>query len=280
MRQRGLDCLGPSGFHRISYIEWPGPETRRVTICLHGLTRNGRDFDFLAARLSQSAPVLAPDMAGRGASDWLTARQDYGYRLYVQDVATLFARSGAEQFDIVGTSMGGIVGMILAAQSGTRVRRLVLNDVGGYIPAEALQWIASYVGADKRFSDLDELEAYQREIYAGFGPLTDAQRRHLAQHGHRTLPEGGYALAYDPAIFDALAGPIEPVDLWGFYDRMRCPTLLIRGAQSELLPDEVAQEMTRRGPCARLYVVPDAGHAPGLMDDAQIETIRAFLDEA
>jgi pimeloyl-ACP methyl ester carboxylesterase len=278
VRIQSLKTLGPKGFRRLAYAEWDGPAEGRVTVCVHGLTRNGRDFDWLAPRLARRGLVVAPDMPGRGESEWLADPADYAYPGYFADVAALIARTGADEVDYVGTSMGGIIGMYLASQAGTPIRRLVLNDIGAVVPAAALDRIAHYVGLTPDFADLDEVEAYLRQVQVGFGSLTDAQWRHMARFGHRRLENGRLALGYDPAIAAAFrGGTSSDVVLWPYYDLIACPTLVIHGAKSDvLLPDTVA-EMTRRGPRAAVFTVAEAGHAPALMDEAQIDAIDNFL---
>jgi len=278
MIARSLECLGPHGFHRLAYREWPGPKGARTVLCAHGLTRNGRDFDALAEVLSAECRVVCPDVAGRGKSEWLSDPADYGYPVYLADMAALIARLDVEEVDWVGTSMGGLIGMMLAARPGAPIRRLVINDIGPLIAKEGLARIASYVGRDPSFRDLAELEAALRVVAATFGPLSDAQWRHLATHGARTKPDGSLGLAYDPHIGDAFrAEPAADVDLWPTYDAVRCPTLVIRGADSDLLRRADAEAMTRRGPRARLVEFSGIGHAPALMAPDQIAAIGEFL---
>jgi pimeloyl-ACP methyl ester carboxylesterase len=277
MTARTLSCLGPHGFHRVAYAEWAGPPDARTVLCVHGLTRNGRDFDDLARALSCSYRVVCPDIAGRGRSEWLAHAGDYGYPLYLADMAALIARLDVAEIDLVGTSMGGLVGMMLAAQPGSPIRRLVVNDIGPLIAKEGLLRIASYVGADPAFADLAALEAYLRTVSASFGALSDAQWRHLAEHGARRRPDGTLGRAYDPAIAEAFEGVAGDIDLWPVWDAIRCPTLVLRGAQSDLLRADGAAAMTRRGPRARLVEFPGVGHAPALMDRAQIAVIEDFL---
>ncbi len=274
---RELPCLGPKGFHRLAYAEFPGPVEGQLTICVHGLSRNGRDFDVLAERLSSRGTVLAPDMPGRGRSEWLSDPADYAYPLYIADVAALIARSGASSIDYVGTSMGGIIGMYLAAQKNTPIRRLVLNDIGPLVPKAALERIGAYVGQVPEFDDLESREAYLRVVQAGIGPLSDAEWRHLAAHSNRRLDNGKLALAYDPAIAQPFIAAQADVVMWPLYDLIAVPTLVIRGAHSDTLLAETAEEMTRRGPKAALHVVPETAHAPALMDAASIGRIEAFL---
>jgi pimeloyl-ACP methyl ester carboxylesterase len=277
MRPRHLHCLGPHGFHRVAYTEWGDPGESRVVICVHGLTRNGRDFDFLAQALAAHRRVLCPDVAGRGHSDWLTHKDDYSYPLYLSDMAALIARSGAEQVDWVGTSMGGLIGMMLAAQAHTPIRRLVVNDVGPFVPRASLERIAQYVGKAPPFADLDALERYLRQVSAPFGPLTDDQWRHLALHSSRRYDDGTITMGYDPGIANAFSGELKDVVLWPLWDAISCPTLLLRGAQSDLLLAPTAQEMTQRGPRARMVEFEGIGHAPMLMADDQIAVVREFL---
>ncbi len=280
MRRKSYKALWLHGFHRVDYSEWGDPDNPRVLFCVHGLTRNSRDFDALADALCKEYRVICPDVVGRGTSEWLTHKTDYGYPLYLADMAALIARSGAEQVDWVGTSMGGIIGMMLAAQSGTPVRKLVLNDVGSVISAAALQRLASYVGKPMVFGTLEEAEAYFRRTHASFGPLTDAQWRHIALHGVRKWPDGKYRLMYDPAIAAVFVGPpMADVDMSLVWNGVRCPTLVIRGQESDLLLPHTLALMRFGHPGLRVLEVPGCGHAPALMDPAQIEAVRGFLDE-
>jgi pimeloyl-ACP methyl ester carboxylesterase len=278
MRTHALRCLGPHGFHRVTYYEWGDVANPRVVLCAHGLTRNGRDFDILARALAPRFRVVCPDMPGRGMSQWLNQKQDYGYPVYLADMVALIARTGADEVDCVGTSMGGLIGMMLAAQSQTPIRRLLLNDVGPFIPRAALERLAMYVGKAPRFATLDELERYLRVVMVPYGTLTDQQWRHLAQHSSRQSDDGGLVMSYDPAIANAFAGPLQDVSLWPVWDAIRCPTLVVRGKESDLLLRKTADEMTRRGPKAQLVEFAGIGHAPALMADDQIAVVREFLD--
>ena len=297
-RLNKFPSLGPHGFHRLSYVEWGEADNPHIVVCVHGLTRNARDFDELARALASKARVVCLDVAGRGGSDWLEHKEDYGFSLYVADAAALLARISpgstsvkARRFfsaptprprpaiDWVGTSMGGVIGMLLAAQAGSPVRKLLLNDVGPVVTGVSLQRIGQYVGKSPPFSSMDAAEKYIREVSATFGPLTDAQWRHLTVHSVNRQPDGQYTMAYDPE----LAAPFRKIthyvdtDMWAFYDLIRCPTFLIRGAQSDLLTRETAQQMTARGPHANMAEIPGVGHAPMLMDAAQIALVKDFL---
>lgn len=278
MIERSFRGLSPAGFHRVAYADWGAQPSAGTVVCVHGLTRNGRDFDALAEALSPDRRVVCPDVVGRGRSDWLPSPSLYGYPQYCADMAALIARLDVDSVDWVGTSMGGLIGMMLAAQPNTPIRRLVVNDVGPFIPKAALQRIAGYVGGDPVFPDLGALEAYLRRVMAPFGALTDAQWAHLARHGARRRDDGTLGLAYDPGIAADFRGDLADVDLWPVWDRIGCPVLVLRGVDSDLLLPGTAQEMTRRGPRARLVEFSGCGHAPALMDAGQIAMVREFLD--
>lgn len=277
MKTESYMGLGPSGFHRLVYAEWGAATAPRTLICVHGLTRNGRDFDRLAAALSERYRVICPDVAGRGRSDWLPAAE-YTYPQYLADMTVLIARLGAGDVDWLGTSMGGLIGMQLAAAAQSPVRRLILNDIGPFIPKAALARIGDYVGKDPHFASLDELEAYLRKIHAPFGPMTDQDWRHLALQGYRRRENGGFALAYDPGVAAGfLAGVKQDIDLWALWDKIACPVLVLRGANSDVLTAATAKEMQKRGPKAKVIDCAGAGHAPGLVTEDQIAAIRDWL---
>lgn len=279
MTQKFLSCLGPQGFHRVAYTEW-GPASGQPTlVCVHGMTRNSRDFDCLAGAMEDRYRVVAMDVVGRGMSDWLGDHTGYGYVQYMADAAALLARLEVEQVDWVGTSMGGLIGMMLAARPGSPIRRLVLNDIGPFIPKEFLERIRRYVGTDPRFADLDGLEAHIRNIHASFGPLSDQEWRHLATHSERLLAGGGVGLAYDPAIAKAafgLDGP-EDVEMWDIWAQVKCPVLVLRGAESDLLLPETVARMKASGPNCDAVDVTGCGHAPSLMPADQIAIVRDWL---
>jgi pimeloyl-ACP methyl ester carboxylesterase len=267
--------LSPGGFHRIAYVIWGEPGTRPPVVCVHGLTRNGRDFDRLAAALANERLVIAPDIVGRGSSSWLSDAGGYAYPQYCADMAALIARLGVEEVDWVGTSMGGLIGMMLAAEPDSPIRRLVINDVGYRVPRQAIRRLAGYIGMDPEFADLAGVEAYLRQVHAPFGELDDEAWRQLALHGHRRLANGRYGLAYDPKIGEAFAGPIAAdIDLTSVWQRVRCPVLLLRGVESDLLLPETAGAMAMK---AELVEFSAVGHAPSLMVPDQIEVVRSWL---
>ena len=259
----------------LRWTEW-GPPDGDPVVCVHGLTRTGRDFDALARRLAASGRrVICPDVFGRGESQWLPGKL-YTVPAYVAGMAPMLSAIG-RPYDWVGTSMGGIIGMSVAALPGDHMRRLVINDVGPFIPAAALNYIASYLSIEVSFASLGELEAHLRRIHAPFGPLTDAQWRHLAETSARSTATGRLVLHYDPAIAEPGRGaPAADVDMWALWELVDKPTLVLRGEHSTLLLPETAARMARK-PGVRLEVIPGCGHAPALMDHAQIAMIENFL---
>jgi pimeloyl-ACP methyl ester carboxylesterase len=274
--------LSENGFHRVSYTEWGDPLAAHVVVCVHGLTRNARDFDVLAQVLAPRCRVLCPDVVGRGHSDWLARKENYAYPQYLADMTVLLGRATEHlppggQVDWVGTSMGGLIGILAAAQAKHPIRRLVVNDIGPFVPKAALERIAQYVGKPVRFASLAEAVQYVRTISAPFGPLTDAQWRHLTLHSVRQAAGGNWIMRYDPAIAHAFAGQLEDVMLWTHWDRIDCPVLVLRGSLSDVLLPATAEEMTRRGPRAQVIEFPGVGHAPALMSLDQVEPVCAFL---
>lgn len=279
MTEKSLLSLGPHGFHRLAYFEWGDPANSNVLVCVHGLTRRGRDFDTFAAAMEDRYRVICVDLPGRGASHWLPVPDDYQPTTYLQDLASLLARLDVETVDWLGVSLGGLLGMMLAAQPNTPIRKLVLDDIGGFIDLPALERIASWVGNDPTFRDLTTLEAYLREVAAPYGPLTDEQWASLAKNGSRfDQATGTWKLHYDPNIAAAFKdGFSEPVVLWPVWDMIKTPVMLLRGADSDILDKETAQEMLTRGPQTQLVEFEGVGHAPMLMSDDQIRPVRDWL---
>jgi pimeloyl-ACP methyl ester carboxylesterase len=276
MRQGALRWLSPAGFSTLRWTEW-GPEDGAPVVCVHGLTRTGRDFDVVARALAgQGHRVLCPDLPGRGASDWLPDPMLYVPPTYVVALGHLLARLD-RPVDWVGTSLGGICGMLVAATPGHPIRRLVLNDMGSVVSKASLERIRDYLGNDPAFPDIAALEAELRRVHAPFGPLTDAEWRHLAETSWRRLPDGRVGLHYDPAMaVPWRATEIAEIDLRPVWARVTVPTLVIRGAESDLLPREVAQEMAS-AKHVRLAEIQGVGHAPALMATDQVKLVTDFL---
>ncbi len=278
--QRSVQCLAPSGLHKIAYVEWGRPENSRVLVCVHGLTRCARDFDFLARALCEDYRVICPDIAGRGESDWLKNPNEYSVPFYVADMVTLLARLDVESVDWVGTSMGAMIGMGLASLPDSPIRRLVLNDAGPLITALSLERISQYVGKAPTLPSIEDAEILVRAVSAPFGPHSDAEWRFLTEHIVKTQADGSVVFRYDPAIAVAFNAqkPHKDIDLWPMYEAIRCPTLVLRGAQSDLLTHDTARAMTERGPKAQRVEFEGVGHAPTLIHDNQIAAVKTFLN--
>ncbi len=279
-----VSALGPHGFVRVAYVEWGPPDAEQVVLCVHGLTRNSRDFDYLAQRLAKRGlRVIAPDLPGRGKSAWVTPPSDYATPLYLAATAAVIARSGAKAVDWIGTSLGGHVGMEMAALAGAPIRRLLLNDFGARVGGMALQRIGAYMRMKRRFASIEELEAHLRTIHEPFGHLTDAQWRHIAEHSAVKTPEGDYAQHYDPAIGRAFSWPLMvDIALWNIWENVSCPVMILRGEDSDLLHASTVREMQKRGIAGRNNLVRSVevrgvGHAPALMNDAQMTLVEEFL---
>ena len=313
-RLNHVQCLDTRGLHRMAYWEWGDAANPRVLVCAHGLARQGRDFDTLARALCADYRVVCPDVVGRGRSDPLQDPMGYQIPAYVADMVTLLARLDAATVHWVGTSMGGLIGMGLASLPGSPVSRLVLNDVGPTIRPEALARIGSYLGVPMRWATLDEAADYLWSISASFGPHTREQWLALTRPMLKPDSEGGgrgdgdgdgegdggqdgegggerggeregrgFKLHYDMnialpfrAITPELAAAGEAM-LWRSFDAVTCPTLLLRGADSDLLSHETALLMTGRGPKARLVEFAGVGHAPTLIAPDQVAAVREFL---
>jgi pimeloyl-ACP methyl ester carboxylesterase len=262
-------------FYRLALTEW-GAADAPVVICVHGLTRNGRDFDCLALALSDRYRVICPDLPGRGQSDWLPDPSLYHLPTYLLALSHLLTWIGKPVMWL-GTSLGGICGMLIGAASGQPITRLILNDIGAFIPVAGLERIRDYIGLQHEFADMDALEAYLRRVHAPFGALTDRQWHHLALHSARSLPDGRVALHYDPAIAALIKStPLADVDMAASWDRLSMPILAIRGESSDILLPDTLHRMQDAG--ASTHVVANAGHAPALMDSHTIEIVQAFLD--
>jgi len=296
-----VTCPGASrtdaNTHRMAYWRWGDPANPRVLLCVHGLSRQGRDFDVLARELSAHWQVICPDVVGRGHSDWLADPKSYQLFTYASDMVVLvqhlraslgLAKEQLLDIDWVGTSMGGLIGMGFSSVppevSGVRLRRFVLNDVGPRLRLEALLRIGDYLGRPIRFASEQEAADYLWTISTGFGPHTPAQWLALSRPLLRPAPDGqGLVLHYDPAIAEPFKGfTAETVAageaaVWQVYDALRCEVLLMRGADSDLLDHATAVEMSQRGPRAKLVELAGVGHAPTLIAEDQVQAVKGFL---
>jgi pimeloyl-ACP methyl ester carboxylesterase len=282
-RLNSVLCLDARGLHRMAYWEWGDAANPRVLVCVHGLSRQGRDFDTLAQALCQEYRVVCPDVVGRGRSDWLADPASYQPQTYVADMVTLLARLDAQELHWVGTSMGALIGLGVAALPQSPVRKLVLNDFGPTIEPGFIVRVGTYLGQPLRWGSVDAAADYMLSISTGFGPHTRAQW--LALTRPQLVPDGagGFKSHYDPGIavpMRALTPDLAKAGeamLWEAYDALRCPTLLLRGAESDMLAHGTAEAMTSRGPKARLHEFAGVGHAPTLVQPEQIAVVREFL---
>ncbi len=294
-----VTCPGASqtdaNTHRMAYWAWGNPASEHVVVCVHGLSRQGRDFDTLARVLSEQAYVVCPDVVGRGQSDWLADAKGYQVFTYASDMVMLLKQLKAQRntegdltVDWVGTSMGGLIGLTLSSLphevTGMALRKMVINDVGPCLNHEALVRIGEYLGKPMTFATEQAAADYLWSISTSFGPHTPEQWLALSRPMLKPAPQGdGWVLHYDPSIaaaFGALtaeAAASGEAMLWQIYDQLRCEVLVVRGSESDLLTAETAQAMTQRGPKARLFEVAGVGHAPTLMADDQVRALKDFL---
>jgi pimeloyl-ACP methyl ester carboxylesterase len=277
-RIRGLST---SGFHDLAYVEWGAAAAEPIVFCVHGVTRQGRDFDHLGDQLASAGRrVVCPDLVGRGQSGRLRDPKDYTLPQYCADINALIAHTNATEIDWIGTSLGGLIGIVLAGLPGHPIRRLVINDIGPIVPPEGLFRIGRYVAEmPLAFETLAEAESYFRDVLAPFGALDDEHWRHLTRHSLRwDEGERRYLMLCDPTITQAFPSiGRSGTHLWQSWDAIDVPILLIRGTKSDLLPSYIAREMARRNPRMALHEVPGSGHAPPLMTPDQIETVTDFL---
>ncbi|MDP9968923.1 pimeloyl-ACP methyl ester carboxylesterase [Variovorax paradoxus] len=279
-----LSVLGSGGFRRLAYAEWGSRHAARTIVCVHGVSRTGRDFDVLAqALVEQGARVIAPDLPGRGRSEWLASAAHYTDGAYTSAMGALIARLDVEQVDWIGTSLGGHIGMMLAAEQATPIRRLVLNDFGARLSAAALRRIGGYLTRSWNFESIEALEVHLRDALAPFGNLSDAQWRDLSLHSAVPDPSGGLRFHFDPAIGARFAIPIWlDVVLWTLWDKIECPVLVLRGEDSDLLSSDTVDLMLRRGLAAKAgkvtaIEIAGCGHAPALLDAQQVAAVQKFL---
>lgn len=325
-----LDCadLGGGGTHRISFYDWGNQQSNKIVFCVHGLTRNAHDFDYLAKRLATKGyRVICAEMAGRGKSEWLKNPELYTYPQYVSDMLTLIGSLGitphpslfkmgrnlftAFKFEVkskdiisffsqrikavlhkgqsmqkevywVGTSMGGLIGMMIASSFPDLFKKMVMNDIGPFIPKEALMRIGEYVGKNMSFKDKNSAEIYLKKLMEPFGVGKEEYWQHIFTHNFYEKENELY-LAYDPAIGNAFWNNrgtqrvMQDIDLWNLWKMIKCPVLILRGANSDLLLKDTAVEMAKR-PDTELVEIPNTGHAPMLMEDAQIKLISDWFN--
>lgn len=292
-----VTCPDANGGHRMAYWQWGAANSAHVVVCAHGLTRQGRDFDALARALCAAASgemrVVCPDVAGRGKSDWLKDPMGYQVPTYAADMLTLLALLQPKTLDWVGTSMGGLIGLVISGQPDlplpVPVRKLVLNDVGPVIEWQAIQRIGQYLGNTGRFASEQQAADAMWAVSRSFGPHTPEQWLALSKPMLKpwvdpsTGVPDGFTLNYDPALARPFAAMTQDAAqqgealLWALYDNTKAQTLITRGAESDLLSAATALAMTQRGPHARLVEFAGVGHAPTFVPADQTQTIVGFL---
>ncbi len=279
-----VPIISGASTHRLALYEWGNAANAKGTVfCVHGLTRNGRDFDTIASALANNYRVLSLDVAGRGKSQWHNDHTLYNYAEYVSDIGHIVAKLELSNLHWIGTSMGGIIGMMVANSFPKLLKTLTLNDIGCLVPKEGLIRIASYVGSATNFATRALAENELRTRCAPYGIDSEERWQNLFNHSIDENPDGSAKLAYDPAIAKNLSQPekpIEDVNLWPLWEAVKAvPTLLIRGKESDLFTNETALQMQNSHPNCKLLEIDGVGHAPALMDDLQIGAIRGFLLE-
>jgi len=279
-RQGSVLSMSRQGFHQIAYTEWGDPDAEETALCVHGLTRQGRDFDSLAVSLvKRGYRVVCPDLAGRGRSDWLRDPEDYNLPQYASDLTAVIARLGVKTLTWIGTSLGGLIGMTVASQVGTPVRKLVINDIGPFLPHSALHRLGLNLRhMPDSFPSYLAAESYFRDVLSPFGDLTDSQWQQVTQYSISRESDGTYRMLCDPGI----ARVFRPVffynvSLWRYWDAIECPVLLLRGEQSDLLPADLAATMCKRGPRPDYMEIHGCGHAPALLDEAQVDAVTGWV---
>jgi len=282
-RIESVQCISPEGLHRMSYKDWGDADNPNVIVCVHGVTRVSDDFDALARELSSHFRVICPDIVGRGRSEWLRTGQHYQVQQYVCDMVTLFARINVGNISFLGTSMGGMIGTALASLPGSPIRKLILNDIGPVLNIAALGRIGQYIGQSIRFATFQEADQYIRSISLPFGEHTEEQWQKLSRDVLCQDKDGMWTRNYDlklaasmQAVTPDMAKAMEAM-MWAAYDAISCPTLLLRGAESDLLLSDTAQQMTQRGPKAKLVEFEKIGHAPTFLHADQIAVVNDFL---
>lgn len=281
-RHDSVLSLSRQGYHRIAYTEWGDPACGNVVLCVHGLTRQGRDFDPLAlALVKRGYRVICPDLVGRGRSDWLSDPEDYALPQYATDMSMVLARTGVRTVIWVGTSLGALIGMTVASQSNTPVRKLVVNDIGPFVSHNALHRLGMYLRTmPARFPSDEAAERYFRDVLAPFGDLDDAGWRHLTEHSIAAEADGSYKLLCDPGIARAFRPALfYNVSMWRHWDAIEAPVLLIRGSESDLLSASTAATMRARGPRPDFVEIPGVGHAPALLDEDQIDIVVDWIGD-
>lgn len=283
--EKSFQSINSKGFHRIVYNDW-GDADGQPVICVHGLTGNGHDFDYIASDLVKDGfRLIAVDLPGRSRSDFLSNPMDYNYNQYCQDLMALLAHldlTEAGSVDWLGISLGGLLGIRLAGMENSPIRRMILNDVGPEVPKPALDFIHQVISQRYVFNTIDDMEERMRATRGlTWGPVTDEQWHHMAEHNARALDDGSLTYGYDPEIAKIFeTEPTGDADLWPYWTAIKCPILTIHGAKSVILTSDILQKMhdSYRGKSFDVVQFADCGHVPSLMHPHQIEVVQKWLN--
>ncbi|CAN5363150.1 alpha/beta hydrolase [soil metagenome] len=278
-REQQIAVAFEDGSYPLNFLEWGDASNRNVLFCAHGFSRNSHDFDRVAESLHRDYRIICPDYPGRGKSGWLRA-EAYSYQTTVAASLALLRHLEIDKVDWLGTSMGGVIGIMIGAQPESPIQKLVLNDVGPYFSKEALRSVAEYTGNDERFKDLAQAELHLRELYAAFGELPDAEWEHITRHAVSLRDDGTFGLAYDPniaAVAKQYIDVLQDVEIWPLFEAVACPVLVMRGAISQVLSAEVVEQMKLRGKRVKAVEIPGVGHAPALRVASELAILKAFL---
>lgn len=297
MKKNSFHGFSEEGFHNIAYTEWGSSDAELpAVICVHGYTRNSRDFDDLANYLSlKGRHVFCPDIVGRGDSSWFNNPHYYNFNQYLMDMNALIARTYAHQIDWIGTSMGGLIGMMIASLPNSPIQRLVLNDIGPQIPIHGLKRLAKYAGTDVEFKSMEEAKEHFKKNYAEFGIVSEKQWDKFTKDSIEQRAPSLFVAKVDPGIKNpkstlqmvseffhhphkALEGILYDIDMWAVWKQITCPVLVIHGAHSDLLTTGIIKQMQRTHNNISVYVKEDAGHAPALLDISDHELIDQWLN--
>ena len=278
-REEHFKSISQQGYHKVAYRDWGEENSDESVFCLHGLTRNSHDFDQLAKTMSTQRRVICPDLIGRGNSEWLASSDDYQLSQYNLDFTVLTNKIGCEEYDIIGTSLGGLMGIAMAGMKNSPVRRLVINDIAPEVPFDALKRLTNYIGQNKLFVDLAEVETSLRESLAPFGPMTDEDWARMAIYSSYEC-NGGYKLSYDPSISKNYIKYWNLVyfNLWKYWNNIKCPVLILRGMESDFLTKPLLKRMKRRLPHADVIEFEGVGHTPTLNAAIQIDPILEWFE--
>jgi pimeloyl-ACP methyl ester carboxylesterase len=278
MKTKHIISSNARGKHRIVYQDWGDENNPRVLLCVHGLTRNSRDFDYIADHLSSQYRVIAPDIVGRGQSDWLADSSLYTLEQYINDMGSLLKALNIGEVDWLGTSLGGLIGMAIASAPHSPIKHLILNDIGPVIKKEAIAYLATSLAETPHFNSLDELKGFLKEAYSAMGHLDHGFWEHMATYDHRITPEGRLTRNFDPKITHWV-GSMTSADLamWDLWENIQCPTLVLHGELSIILTPEICKEMLARNSHATVVTLPKVGHTPSLMTEAQIAVVENWL---